>query len=65
MGIERKSVDRSRLNQEAELPYELRLLDFEAAMQDVYDFFHDVNRFLTRKGLGRLEDTLRRSSRTC
>ena len=55
------SVDRSRFNQGAELPYELRLLDFEAAMQDVYDFFHDVNRFLTRKGLGRLEDTLRKA----
>ena len=30
-------------------------------MQDVYDFFYDVNRFLTRKGLGRLEDTLRKA----
>lgn len=30
-------------------------------MQDVYDFFNDVNRFLTRKGLGRLEDTLRKA----
>tara|TARA_B100000929_G_scaffold126892_1_gene100579 strand:- start:8970 stop:9479 length:510 start_codon:yes stop_codon:yes gene_type:complete len=28
-------------------------------MQDVYDFFYDVNTFLTRKGLHRLEDMLR------
>ena len=31
-------------------------------MQDVYDFFHDVNAHLTGKGLGRLEDTLRKAN---
>ena len=30
-------------------------------MQDVYDFFFDVNGFLAAKGLGRLEDTLRKA----
>lgn len=30
-------------------------------MQDVYDFFYDVNVHLAGKGLGRLEDTLRRA----
>lgn len=29
------------------------------AMQDVYDFFYDVNSHLTRKGLQRLDDMLR------
>ena len=29
------------------------------AMQDVYDFFHDVNSHLTKKGLRRLDDMLR------
>lgn len=29
------------------------------AMQDVYDFFYDVNSHLTEKGLQRLDDTLR------
>ena len=48
-------------NRDAVLPSELRLLDFEAAMQDVYDFFFDVNGFLAAKGLGRLEDTLRKA----
>ena len=55
------TVNRRRFNQQADLPYELRLLDFEAAMQDVYDFFFDVNGFLADKGLGRLEDTLRKA----
>lgn len=31
-------------------------------MQDVYDFFYDVNLHLTGKGLGRLEDTLRKAN---
>jgi len=29
------------------------------AMQDVYDFFYDVNSFLARKGLQRMDDMLR------
>jgi hypothetical protein len=46
-------------NSSADLPYELRLIDFEMAMQDVYDFFSDVNRLLLEKGLHRLDDMLR------
>ena len=42
-----------------ELPYELRLQDFQMAMQDVYDFFYDVNSHLTLRGLLRLDDMLR------
>jgi len=42
-----------------QLPYRLRLLDFESAMQDIYDFFFDVNSFLVEKDLPRLEQTLR------
>jgi hypothetical protein len=41
------------------LPYSLRLTDFEIAMQDVYDFFFDVNSLFFEKGLPRLDDTLR------
>lgn len=44
------------------MPYELRAIDFESAMQDVYDFFHDVNVHLAGKGLGRMEDTLRKAT---
>lgn len=49
----------SKFNQAARLPYELRLEDFKLAMQDVYDFFYDVNRGLVDKGLERLDDILR------
>lgn len=59
MPIRRNTVDPANINRRAELPYELRLKDFEIAMQDVYDFFHDVNVGLTRRGLERLDDFLR------
>src|ERR1700733_14932931 len=41
------------------LPYQLRMEDFALAMQDVYDFFYDVNELLLSKGLERLDDMLR------
>jgi hypothetical protein len=53
------TVDITKFNPHAVLPYELRLLDFQTAMQDVYDFFRDVNTLLTKKGLRRLDDMLR------
>ncbi len=55
----RNAVDPERFNWKAELPYELRLQDFQSAMQDVYDFFYDVNSHLSAKGLQRLDDQLR------
>lgn len=57
--MKKATVDRSGLNQDAELPFELRLSDFENGMQDVYDFFHDVNEMLLAKGLQRLDDMTR------
>jgi hypothetical protein len=59
MAIIRNKVDIDKFNENANLPYELRLKDFEMAMQDVYDFFYDVNSHLTKKGLQRLDDMLR------
>lgn len=55
----REEVDAAQLNKAAILPFELRLKDFEIAMQDVYDFFFDVNALFHNKGLPRLDDTLR------
>jgi hypothetical protein len=55
----RALIDITAFNPEATLPYQLRLKDFEIAMQDVYDFFHDVNQLLQGKGLRRLDDMLR------
>jgi hypothetical protein len=57
--IVRNSLRPDGFNQEAVLPFELRLDDFRSAVQDVYDFFYDVNRALMAKGLERLDDTLR------
>ena len=59
VAIERNEVDPTKFNLDADLPYELRLKDFEMAMQDVYDFFYDVNSHLAEKGLQRLDDMLR------
>lgn len=57
--MKKEKVDISHMNQAANLPYELRLDDFAIAMQDVYDFFFDVNKLLLGKGLHRLDDMLR------
>lgn len=59
MPIQRQRVRADGFTPTPTLPYELRLIDFESAMQDVYDFFFDVNSFLIGKGLPRLEETLR------
>lgn len=55
----KQTVDQTRINRQIELPYNLRVDDFVAAMQDVYDFFFDVNSFLLDRGLRRLDDMLR------
>src|SRR3990172_659539 len=59
MPITRNTVDISKFNNDPKLPYELRLQDFEMAMQDVYDFFYDVNAHFTGRGLQRMDDMLR------
>ncbi|MBZ5494045.1 MAG: hypothetical protein LAO76_24245 [Acidobacteriia bacterium] len=59
MPIVRNEPDVRKFNQNATLPFELRLKDFELALQDVYDFFYDVNVLLSSKGLQRLDDMLR------
>jgi hypothetical protein len=59
MAIIRNHVQVEKFNPKVNLPYELRHQDFQMAMQDVYDFFFDVNSHLTGKGLQRLDDMLR------
>ncbi len=61
MAVHRNQPDPGKFNKAAQLPYQLRLKDFELAMQDVYDFFFDVNQLLTSKGLQRLDDMLRKA----
>lgn len=59
MTVRRNQVEQSKFNREAVLPFQLRLEDFALAMQDVYDFFYDVNVGLVDRGLERLDDMLR------
>lgn len=59
MHIQKNLIDNSKLNKSATLPFQLRLADFQLAMQDVYDFFYDVNSGLLERGLERLDDLLR------
>jgi hypothetical protein len=63
VAIRRNKLD-GTFNPDLTLPYELRLQDFELAMQDLYDLFFDVNGTLLQKGLGRLEDILERRKAT-
>jgi hypothetical protein len=59
MAIPRNRVNVAKFNTAAVSPYELRLQDFQMAMQDVYGLFYDVNSLLAAKGLRRLDDMLR------
>lgn len=55
----RNTVSADDFNPDAELPYALRTVDFQVAMQDVYDLFDDINGLLVGRGLRRLEEMLR------
>ena len=59
MSTTRNALDPNKFNPTLALPFELRVQDFSAAVQDVYDFFFDVNTGLAAKGLERLDDMLR------
>ena len=63
-------VDPDGFNPDIVLPYSLRLVDFDIAMQDVYDLFRDINGLLLDRGwvgLKRCSDPppCQGSSRTC
>lgn len=59
MPVTQNTVRQDCFNEDITLPYALRLKDFEMAMQDIYDFFYDINKGLIRRGLLRLDDILR------
>ena len=59
MLTKKAEIDRTKFNRDATLPFELRISDFEQAIQDIYDFFYDVNNLLSSKGLHRLDDMMR------
>lgn len=57
--IIRQDTNLDKFNPAPLLPYNLRVLDFQSAMQDVYDFFYDVNVHFRDRSLPRLDDMLR------
>jgi hypothetical protein len=59
MPVSKSVPDASGFNRSLPLPFNLRIEDFSIAMQDVYDFFYDVNSLLEGKGLQRLDEMLR------
>ena len=59
MYVFRNSLDPAKFNPAARLPFELRVEDVRLAIQDVYDFFFDVNTNLVGRGLDRLDEMLR------
>ena len=59
MTVQRNTVSKDGFNPSPLLPYQLRIDDVRLAVQDVYDFFFDVNTHLVEKGLTRLDDMLR------
>ena len=62
MPVTRNTPDASKFNPDIALPFQLRLEDIRSAMQDIYDFFFDVNVHLVGKGLDRLDEMLRKAN---
>lgn len=60
--IKRQSVDREAFNPDIELPYNLKIQDFENAMHDIYDFFFEIDSYSVKKGWGRLEDIIQKQA---
>lgn len=64
MPIARQLVSPQHFNPAPRLPYNLRIDDFQLAMQDIYDFLFDVNSYLLNKRLPRLDDSIRKQTFT-
>ncbi len=53
------TIREDAFNYDRGFPFGLRILDFVASIQDVYDFLFDVNTALRNRGMQRLEDIMR------
>lgn len=56
--IDRATLHPKGFNEGVALPYGLRASEIKAAIDDIYDFLYNVNRFLVERGWDRLEETL-------
>ena len=59
--VTKSTANSQYFNPAPRLPFNLRVEDIALAMQDIYDFFFDVNSHLFDRGLPRLDDTLRQA----
>ncbi len=56
--IDRATLHPKGWNEGVDLPYDLRVSEVKAAIDDIYDFLYNVNKFLIERGWDRLEETL-------
>ena len=56
--IERATLHPKGFHEGVSLPYGFRASEVKAAIDDIYDFLYNVNRFLVERGWDRLEETL-------
>lgn len=56
--ISRPALHEAGFNAAVDLPYGLTVDEVRAALNDVYDFLHDINSFLISRGYDRLEETI-------
>ena len=56
--IDRATLHPKGWNEGVVLPYDLRVSEVKAAIDDIYDFLYNVNKFLVERGWDRLEETL-------
>lgn len=56
--VERATLHPKGFSETVVLPYDLRASEVKAAIDDIYDFLYNINRFLTDRGWNRLEETL-------
>ena len=56
--IERPTLHPRGFLPDARLPYDLRVTEVRAAMDDFYDFLYNINTFLVSRGYDRLEEML-------
>jgi hypothetical protein len=56
--VERATLHPRGFSEDANLPYELRVSEIKAALDDIYDLLYNVNTFLIERGWDRLEEML-------
>lgn len=57
--LKKAHLDQSNFNRNHPMAFDLSIKAIQRSMEDVYDFFYDVNRSLLEKNLQRLEDMMR------